>query len=412
MQQGPAIKNKNGLPFVAFMKDDASCDATRALAGSNGWPEGCVHYGDVRQAIVYLKEKPSPQILLVEIPSAAEAPELLDKLADVCTPDMRVIVAGSVNEFSFYSWLRSIGIEQYLLQPFTGEALQEALRSPDSKKAAAEEPKQAGTLIALMGARGGVGTTTVTTNLAYMLAKEYGQKTALLDMDPYFGTVAMAYDIQPGHGLRDALEKPDRIDDLFLDRVMVHHGDNLAILSGEEAFKQMLPGNAAATETLLWEMRSKYAYVLVDLPRTLTPLTRSILTQADHTILVSELSLLSLRDLLRLRDYIKGELHRPEPIVVANREGLASRYELKKASFEKNYGRPVDVHLPCMMEAFKATSSGVMVVETTKNSVGLEALHTLAEKVLGEEMAVEPKKSGNMLLKLMGEVSDVWKTRH
>ncbi len=401
MIQGPAIKPRSALPFVAFMKESSSCDAARAVAASNGWSEGCVHYGDVRQAIVYLKEQPGPKALLVEIPSAAEAPELLDRLADVCKPDMHVIVAGAVNEFSFYSWLQSIGIDHYLLQPFTADMLQKTLRANEAKKQDSSDSQDQSMLIACMGARGGVGATTVATNLAYILAKDHKQHTALLDMDPYFGTVDMAFNLQSGHGLRDALEKPDRIDDLFLDRVMVKHSPDLAILSAEEAFSETLASSASAAEALIQGVRQKYSHIIIDLPRTVSPLTRSILAQADRIVLVSELSLLSLRDLLRLRDYITGELNRPEPIVVANREGLAGKHDLKKSAFEKNYGRAIDIHLPCMMEAFSAAAAGEMLVETARNSAGMAALQQLAEKFLPESQRKETEEAPDLIAKLL-----------
>lgn len=391
---------KRSPPFLAFVKDQENRDTARAVAIRNGWSEGSVHYGDVRQAIVYLKEQAIPRMLLVEVPSADEAPELLDRLADVCTPDMRVIIAGSINEFSFYSWLKSIGIEHYLLQPFSEDDLQQALKR-NGRETAHEEGGEDGQLIACMGARGGVGATTVVSNLAWLLAKEYQQPTVLVDMDPYFGTAAMAFDVQPGHGLCDALEKPDRIDALFLDRVLMQYDPNLSLLCAEASLQELLASSADCAVPLIAELRQKFRYILVDLPRIPTPLNRSLLGQADQVMLVSELSLLSLRDLLRMRDYLVQELKRPEPIVVANREGLASKGELKKPDFDKHYGRPVDIHLPCMMEAFAATNSGEMLLDTTRNSTALEALHRLAGRFLPEDAKPAEQKPPKLLTKLL-----------
>jgi pilus assembly protein CpaE len=389
-------------PFIAFVKDESSAQAASAVASNHGWSESCVHYGDVRQAIVYLQEKPCPQTLLIEIPDAEQAPDLLDKLADYCTPGMQVIVAGKVNEFSFYNWLKSIGIEYYLLQPFEKSALEEVLTKPKQDKHS-EADQATGEVIALIGARGGVGTTTVASNLAYLFAQSYDQNTALIDLDPYFGSAAMAFDIEPGHGLRDALEKPDRIDEMFLDRVMVKYQDQLSILAAEEAFRETLSNSADSAEALMKQLRAHYEKVVIDLPRAATPLTRSILAQADRVIVVCELSLLSLRDVLRFRDYLLQELQTTEPLIVANREGLATKHELQKTSFEKHYGRSIDIHLPCMMEAFASTSEGNILVETTKNTDALDALHQLAREFLSDEAIPEAEdKPQNILTKLMG----------
>ncbi|MDG1286366.1 MAG: AAA family ATPase [Rickettsiales bacterium] len=400
MQKEPVLRPKKTPQFVAFIKDPSSTDAAQSVASNHGWSESCVHYGDVRQAIVYLKEQVAPKTLLIEIPSAKDAPELLDRLADVCTPSMRIIIAGDIDEFSFYSWLKSIGIEHYLLQPFDAKKLDETI----SMRAEGEEEQKdtEAKVIAVIGARGGVGTTTIATNLAYLLAETYHHKTAFLDIDPYFGTAATAYDITPNHGLRDALDKPDRIDNLFLERVMIQHTDNLSVLSAEESFTEMVSSSASAAEALIGGLAENFAYTVVDLPCSLTSLTRSVLAQADHIVIVGELSLLSLRDILRLRDYFKSGLSQSEPLIVINRKGLAGEHELTIKEFEKNYGQTINTLLPFTREAFSATSSGEMLVDVSKNTKLVGAMHALAEQFTDSEINDKPVHKVNLLDKLLG----------
>lgn len=391
MAGSPSLTSGSSSPFLAFVRDKASLDAAHEFAAGAKFGEGAVREGDITDATAYLKANRSPAFLLVEVPSAEAAPELLDKLADVCAPTVKVIVTSKVNEFSFYSWLTEVGVFSYLLQPLTVDALQKTLQKADKPKEEKKEEKQAGCVIACMGTRGGVGTTTIASNLAFILAKEYGRKTALLDLDVQFGTAAMAFDLEPGRGVMALFEHPERVDSLFLDRVMVTYNDKLSLLGAEEPLKENINTKAQAAEVLLQRAKEKYPYLVIDLPRTLNPYTRAVLAQATHTVLVTEPTLLSLRDLLRMRDLLKDVMKKPEPIVVCNREGLASKHEMNKTDFEKHYGQNISLHIPCMMEAFAASANGELLIETTKNSAGLAALHQLAKMILGEDAEAEIK---------------------
>lgn len=391
MAGSPSLTSGNTSPFIAFVRDKASLDAAREFAANAKFGADAVREGDITDATSYLKANSSPSFLLVEVPSAEAAPELLDKLADVCAPTVKVIVTSKVNEFSFYSWLTEVGVFAYLLQPLTAGVIQKTLQKAEKPKEEKKEEKQGSCVIACMGTRGGVGTTTIASNLAYILAKEYGRKTALLDLDVQFGTAAMAFDLEPGRGVMALFEHPERVDSLFLDRVMVTYNDKLSLLGAEEPLKENINTKAQAAEVLLQRAKEKYPYIVIDLPRTLNPYTRAVLTQATHTVLVTEPTLLSLRDLLRLRDLIKDVMKKPDPIVVANREGLASKHEMNKADFEKHYGQNISLHIPCMMEAFAASANGELLIETSKNSAGLAALNQLAKMILGEDAEAEAK---------------------
>jgi pilus assembly protein CpaE len=107
------------MPFLAFATDVADIKALRDFATARGWTDNAVLTGNIKDAAEYLKNNASPGVLLVEIPSQAEAAALLDGLSEVCAPETKVIVTGNVNEYSFYCWLTDIGISSYLLKPLT-----------------------------------------------------------------------------------------------------------------------------------------------------------------------------------------------------------------------------------------------------------------------------------------------------
>lgn len=396
MTAGPSLSSKPATSFLAFLTDAASTQAVHACAGKFGWGEGAVRTGTIADAVLFLKDNKTPQFLMVEIPSAAEAPALLDQLAEICDPNVKLIVVGKVNEFSFYSWLMEIGAFTYLLEPFTEAMLESAIKK-GLQPAAKPEPqeKKKGVVVACMGSRGGVGSSTILSNLALVISRDQEKKTALIDVDPYFGTTAMNFDVDPTRDLHTLLESPERVDGLFLDRVMIRINDNLDIVSAEIPFKETLTPKTEAAEALLNLVRAKYDVVLVDLPRMLTPLTRAFLNLADRIVLVSEPTLPSLRDLLRLQDLIKDTLRKPQPLVVLNRAGYAPKHEIVKADFEKHFGRGVDISIPYAMEAVSIAANGDMLFDACKNLALKSAYTSLASLITGETTEkIKTKKPG------------------
>jgi len=388
MTSGPTGKDSaSRLPLLAFVSDSDSQVQIKNYASGKQWPEGCVKAGDIETAITYLKSNPSPAVLLVEVASAESAPDALDRLADVCDPGVKVIVAGTINEYSFYVWLTDIGINGYLLKPFTAESIEAIYQKVTAQADPKSEKKQQGKLIVLIGSRGGVGTSTVAVNLSWLLANQYKKKTTLLDLDPQLGISCLSLDLEPSRGFRDALEKPDRIDSLFIDRVMVRVNENLSILSAEEAFQETIPMQEAAATALIREIREKYQFMIADMPRSFHPFNRIFLQQADMILMVTELNVACLRDALRLQDYCKEVLKVKQPVVIANRVGLAGKMGMPKEEFEKGLNAKISLSIPFALEILAASNNGEPLVDKDKASPASKAMQGLTRQIAGEKEA-------------------------
>lgn len=373
--------------LLAYISDGESAASVRALMHRQNIHDFAVEPGTAAEAAEYLKSHPSPQTLVVEIPNAETAARMLDALADVVNHATRVIVTGRVDTFSFYHWLMGLGIHDYLLQPFNEQQLASALMksAPGAAAAAPAEKVQRPTkTIALIGARGGVGTTTVATAIASILANEHEIPTALIDLDTQFGSVALGLDLEPSRGLRDALEKPDRIDTLFLERVMMKPNPNLSILSAEEPFAEIIAPHAQAAELLFAALREKFPMLVVDLPRQMNSMTRYVLANADHVIIVSEPSILSLRDALRVKDYVADTLKRPAPMIVINREGYSSKTEPSRSEFARHLGTEPSTYVPFHAGIISATGKGDNTAADKKLTSAIKPLRELSMKFAGQ----------------------------
>ncbi|MDE3059705.1 MAG: AAA family ATPase [Pseudomonadota bacterium] len=401
---GPVLSNADskipsGKPsLLAFATDHADIETLKAFAAARQWSDASIQQGDIRTAIPFLKSNPSPAFLLVELPSASEAPALLDALAEVCDPDTKVITIGTVNEYSFYCWLMDLGIFSYLLRPLTVHALETAWQKSLAPAGSAKVEKQPGKTIAVIGARGGVGATTIAINLAAVIADLSKKQTALVDIDPQGGSIALALDIEPSRGLREALEKPDRIDSLFIERVMSKPLKNLSVLSAEESLQDQLHAHDRAAESLISELRNTFDIVLLDIPRHPSAFSRQCLRQAEHVVLVAEPTLLSLRDALRLSDLMAESFKMKPPVIVVNRVGLAPREEMPIADFEKGLNAKVACRVPFAPQLFMQVSNDIPVLKHGQQEA-MKSLYALAGQLVPEAKAkkvIETKKGFNL----------------
>lgn len=247
-----------------------------------------------------------------------------------------------------------------------------------------------------MGTRGGVGASTVSLNLAAAIGDLHREHTALLDLEPQWGTVSLMLDLEPGRGLRDALGKPDRIDTLFMERVMLKHSDCLSVLSSEEPLDENITIHPDAANALLNETRKKYSMTVADLPRDTGGFCTDVLKAADHVVIVCELTLFSLRDAMRLNDYLKEKLQLKRIHFVANRQGMLSKYEMRRAEFEKSLGQTLYGVVPFDLEAYGKMASGEVPVSKKTHSPMAKALMEIAD-LLHKPSSTAPlsnKKSG------------------
>lgn len=378
-----AVSSGTGPLQLLSFTHDASSDAIRLAAEQMGYTAIALHGGTVVEATAYLAQHPSPQALLVELTSQEQAAAQLDALADLLQPTTRVIVCGTIDSVRFYHWLLDIGIHEYLLQPFTETELVQALRAESPPVAHTDATAPAPKMIALIGARGGVGTTTLAVTAASMLARRGGAQTALFDADSYFGAVALTLDIEAGRGLRDALEKPERVDALFLERVMAAPLPRLSVLSAEEPLQDILHPHEAAGETILAALRSRFGFVVVDLPRQMNPLTRHVLAHADHVLVVADPQLGSLRDALRLKDYLVDGLKRPAPMLLLNRIGMVAKHALSVQDFTRHYGQAPALQLPYLTDIIAAGADGTLLLSHPKLSAALAPFEALIGTLSG-----------------------------
>ncbi|GAB6053816.1 hypothetical protein JCM17960_26360 [Magnetospira thiophila] len=372
--------------WMAFVSDDVTRQALVGVARDLGWADDSVRRGDAAEAVRVLAGMATPKLLVLDLSGAPDPIEELAALADHCDPGTRVIALGTVNDVNLYRQLMEMGIDDYLLKPLAAEAVRAAvervLREPETP--AEEAASDLARLVLVVGARGGVGATTVAVNTAWILAHEKQRKVALVDLDLYFGTTALALDLEPGRGFREALENPSRIDSLFIERSMVRESDNLFVLDTEEQLGQAILPDPTAIDQLLEKMRQSFDLVVVDLPRESLSNT-SALAEAAELVLVADLTLAGIRDTLRIHEFLTKAAPQARLTVVANRVGLLGKGEMTRGEFEKGAEVSVDVVLPFDIGGvLESANQGKAVPEITHKGKAVAGLRELSARVLNE----------------------------
>ena len=333
------------IDAMAFVCDDASGQAIARFFTPEQAAQR-VRLGGVAAAVQYLSAHTSPKLLLVDLSDSQVPMNDIDALAEVCDPNMTVITLGSANDVTLYRELHSAGVADYLVKPLTDEMLRDALGKVVSTIKSKGVDQDAGGLITVIGARGGIGASAIASNLACILSQEAGKKVGLIDLDLQFGTIALSLDVEAGVGLREALDDPGRIDSLFLNGVATRVGEHLYVLSTEETVGERIQFEANALDAFLTGMRKEFEYLVIDIPRAVAVGHWLAIGKSTSLILISDLSLASLRDTSRLLSVAKAEIDAKNLYIAANRVGADKRNEIDPREFERAIERKIDFFLP------------------------------------------------------------------
>jgi pilus assembly protein CpaE len=315
-----------------------------------------LHEGGVAGARQTFETRRTPSLLVVEVSSAGET--LLgemDALAEVCDPETRVVVIGTENDITLYRALMARGIAEYLvgkLTPLDFVATVQALFAEDSAK-------KLGASYAFVGAKGGIGASTLAQNVAWTIAEEEASPTLLLDLDFRFGSTAVNLDLKPVMGLEKYIDDPDKLDASLLDRLIVQRGAYLSVLPGfDDPLGEVEPA-PDAVERLIEIARASFPHVVLDVPHDWSASSRDALTSADQVIVVASPDLPNLRNtraiLERLRNLRPNDA---PPRVILNTCRVPRRKEIPAEKFAKSLGIE-----SCSTVAFDAATFGAAATD-------------------------------------------------
>ena len=389
------------ISVVAFCETGSTAQLVASVAADRRMAQATVetHQGGLPAAIEYLAENPTPNLLLLEstAPNATLVGQI-DELASLCDEGVQVMVIGATNDISLYRQLMVRGVSEYLVPPVVPV---QVVRSIGNLFADPDAPF-VGKSISVIGAKGGVGASTIAHNLAWALSENTRVNTALIDLDLSFGTTALDFNHENTQTVTDALLAPDRVDDAVITRLLSKATDRLSLFTAPASVAQVLDIPPHAYTTVINGVRRVMPYVVLDLPHTWNSWLMQTLVASDEVILVCQPDLASLRNGKNMLDTITAE--RPNdasPRLIINMTGVPKRPEIPVKDFAAAMGIEPDIVLPFDPQLFgNASNNGQMVSETDPQAKPSMAIDHMASLLTGRDVA---QVSKSFLKKMLGK---------
>lgn len=381
------------LSILAFYAQDGTGAVLESLQGDRRMMRSKVRVnsGGLGGATKYLAEHDGAQLLIVEAMETGEALfDALGGLSEVCSPQLKVVLMGQQNDISLYKQIIDMGLSDYI----HSSASLDQLISTIESLFAEEDTSRLARVIAFIGARGGVGSTTVATNTAYSLAHRFDDEAILMDLDLQFGTAALALDLQARQSIDEALAAPDRLDDELMERFLTRVDDRLSIVAASAELDSAADVRFESVERLLRPARRMAGFVVLDLPHRWAPWVNDVMLMADEVVVTAYPDLANLKGAKNLFDRLGPRRGEGAPMrLVFNGVGRSKRSELPKKDFQGALKVAPSASIPFEPAVFgSALNNGEIVAQANKKNAAARQFVELAGAISGR-VAPAPARS-------------------
>lgn len=350
-----------------------------------------VQKGGISAALEAYRNASTPNLIILE--TAADRVLLvsqLEHLAEYCDPGTKVLVVGYENDIALYRQLTAQGVSDYIVWPISLlEFIQRMSLLYNVSKS-----ETLGRSVAVMGAKGGVGASTLAQNLAWSISKNFNMETVIADLDLPFGTVALNYNQDASQGISEAVYSPDRLDAQYLDGLLSRCGDHLSILAAPVNLDRVYDFEDHAFDPIIETLSSIVPWAVLDVPHCWTGWVKRALLNADEVVIVACPDLSNLRNAKLLIDSLRYS--RPNdrsPQIVLNMIGVPRRPEIAVTEFSRAVGVAPAAEIPFDARLFGlAANNGQMLGEVDPSSKIVEIVEDLGRTIAHREKRRRQKR--------------------
>jgi pilus assembly protein CpaE len=354
-----------------------------------------VHMGGVEAAVAHYQQNPTPNLIIIEssLPRDHILAEL-DRLAENCDPGTKVLIIGHANDVMLYRELLKRGVSEYLVEPVAPLQLMEAISNLYNNP----ETEPVGHVYAFIGAKGGVGSSTVCHNSAWSLSEMLKVDVVIADLDLAFGTTGLDFNQDPMQGIADALSSPDRLDEVLLDRLLTKCSEHLSIFPAPVVLDRDYDISVEGCDQVIDVVRQNVPYVIVDLPHTWTAWVKHTLLQADEVIITAAPDLANLRNAKNIVDLLQQvRRNDAKPRLVMNMVNMPKRPEISVKEFESAIGLKAISVIDFDSETFgQAANNGQMIEELSAKARSASAFRDIALSISNRRDMQSTKKASGL----------------
>jgi pilus assembly protein CpaE len=330
-------------------------------------------------------------VIILETERRSDILAGLDQLATVCDPGTRVVVIGSVNDVAPYRELVRRGVNDYVIGPVEPLDVVRSICSLFS----ASEAVAVGRMIAIVGAKGGVGASTIAHNVAWAIARDLALDSVVIDLDLAFGTAGLDYNQDPLQGIANAVFSPDRLDTAVMDRLLSKCTDHLSLLAAPATLERVYDFGEQAFDSIFDTLRMTTPCIVLDVPHQWSAWTKRALVGADDILVVAEPDLANLRNAKNMLNILKAA--RPndrEPLYCLNQVGMPKRPEIDASEFAKAIESQPIAAIPFDSRMFgTAANNGQMIAEIAAGHRSTKMLLQIARRLTGRGETKKPRGS-------------------
>lgn len=392
------------VSIQAFCETQATASAINQAAMDRRMSKAHVkvNMGGGAAAIEAYRDSPTPNLLILE--GTGDRETLLghlEQLSELCEPSTKVVIIGPFNDITLYRELMSLGVSEYLCAPVDVINFVALVANLFASTAG----KPIGRVIAVMGAKGGVGSSTIAHNLAWSIATSFNMPAILIDFDVAFGTAGLNFNQDPSTTIMDVIGLGERLDQSTLDKVMFRCSEMLNLIVAPATLDTVCDFSEDAFDPFLDLLRTAAPNLILDLPHAWTGWIKSAAMSADEVVVVASPDLPNLRNSKVLLDTLRAS--RPNdaaPKLVLNMVGAPKRPEIEPSEFVGALDAQAATIIPYDAKLFgSASNNGQMLAETDPSSKINENIAELARRVMSQ-VAEPPKPAKKSLLAPIGSI--------
>ncbi|MCT7376190.1 AAA family ATPase [Chelativorans salis] len=352
-----------------------------------------VHMGGLSTAVEFYQTAATPNLIILE--SRGEPKDLLaslTELAELCDPSTKVVIVGHYNDVWLYRELTRAGVSEYVVAPISMADIVSVIAGIFVDP----EAEPVGRSIAFVGAKGGVGSSTLAHNLAWTMSALFESEVVVADLDLPFGTANINFDQDPAQGIAEAVFSPERIDEVYLDRLLAQCAERLSLLAAPSTLDRTYDFDAEAFAQIIDTAQRSAPLVVLDVPHLWTSWSQTTLARADEVVITATPELANLRNTKNLVDTLaKLRPNDGPPKLVINQANVPKRPEISADDFAEPLGIMPLAVIPFEPQLFgSAANNGRMLGEMDHNHPVVQTMNDIAYILTGRREIKVKKKSG------------------
>ncbi len=343
---------------------------------------------------VALTKRLKPDIVLMDINMPVMDGIEATRIITVEAPMSTVVILSVQGEQEYLREAMAAGARNYLVKPFSVDELLNTIRKTydlESQRRARIMPiitpqRKSGRIVTVFSTKGGVGKTTIATNLAAELSKKPNRSVVLVDLDLQFGDIAIMLDTMPVRTIAD-IAREEEVDSEIVEACLFTHGTGIRVLPSPLRPEQAETVTARHVEAILGLLAESFDFVVIDLPQGLGDVSLTAMDAADTILLITSLELPAIKNASICLEIMNDLGYDDDKVkLVVNRSSHEIGVDI--GEMEKTLKRTVDVHIP---------SDGRLVVQSVNKGVPFVMSNPSAKVSLAiKDLArvVDPQSAG------------------